>query len=144
MRTLEEQAERNDIEHVQVASELVRTKVENQRLLDETEGLRIRVEELQQIVTAQPGEVEERLKQEMDRIMQRNIEVQNENRHLEEATAEMEGELVKTKLAHAEVSCLGDSHMSNGTTDHAPQMQTELEVMRQKWHNISTMMNSTT
>lgn len=104
VRTLEEQAERNDIEHVQVASELVRTKVENQRLADENEALKVRVGELQQIVSAQPGEVEARLKQEMERIMQRNIEVQNENRHLEETTAEMEGELVKTKVGYAEVS----------------------------------------
>ena len=66
----------------------------------------MRVAELQVIVEGQPGEVEARLRQEMDRIMQRNIEVQNENRALEESTAEMEGELVRTKLQHAEVSVL--------------------------------------
>jgi len=104
VRTLEEKAERNDLDHVAVASELVRTKVENQQLADANEALKMRVGELQAIVSAQPGEVEARLKQEMERIMQRNIEVQNENRHLEEATAEMEAELVKTKVLHAEVS----------------------------------------
>lgn len=89
---------------MQVASELVHTKVANQKLRDENESLKMRVTELQTIVEAQPGEVEDRLRQEMDRIMQRNIEVQNENRALEESTAEMEGELVRAKLSHAEVS----------------------------------------
>jgi len=62
------------------------------------------VQQLQTIVDAQPGEVEERLRSEMDRIMTRNIEVQNENRALEESTAEMEKALVEAKMRYAEVS----------------------------------------
>ena len=45
----------------------------------------------------------EKLKQEMDRIMQRNVEVQNENRSLKEEMAEMEHELVNAKVLHAQV-----------------------------------------
>lgn len=106
VRHLEERCEKSDTEHVQLASDLVRTKVENQKLADDNESLQGRVRELQEIIQAQPGEVEERLRQEMDRIMKRNIEVQNENRALEESTAEMEGELVQAKLKHAEVSTM--------------------------------------
>lgn len=103
-RQLSERCEQSDAEHVQLASELVRTKVENERLADENESLQGRVKELQAIVQAQPGEVEDKLRQEMDRIMKRNIEVQNENRALEDSQAEMEQALVETKLKHAEVS----------------------------------------
>ena len=104
VRQLNDRCEKSDAEHVQIASDLVRTKVENERLADENESLQGRVTDLQGIVQAQPGEVEEKLRQEMDRIMKRNIEVQNENRALEESTVEMEQELVSTKLKYAEVS----------------------------------------
>lgn len=56
------------------------------------------------MIDKQPEEVEAKLKAEMDRIMQRNIEVQNENRALKEEMDEMERELVNAKMSHAEVS----------------------------------------
>ena len=87
-----------------IASELVNLKLSNDSLLDENEVLKIKVEELQKIADAQPAEVEERLKEEMERIMQRNIEVQNENRSLREECEEMEQELVGAKMNHAQVS----------------------------------------
>jgi len=67
----------------------------------------MQVQQLQTIVDAQPKEVEGRLREEMERIMTRNIEVQNENRSLEESTTEMEKELVSAKMQWAEV-CLYD------------------------------------
>ena len=104
VRGLEERVEKNDTEHVQIASDLVRTKVDNERLGDENESLKGQVEELKKLVEKQPEEVEERLKMEMERIMARNMEVQNENRGLEEQMAEMEKDLVDTKMGYAEVS----------------------------------------
>ena len=106
VRSLEQRTEKSDTEHVEMASELVRTKVENQELMDSIESLKGQSEELRSLVERQPEEVEQRLKAEMDRIMQRNVEVQNENRGLEEQMAEMEKELVQTKMAYAEVRCL--------------------------------------
>lgn len=103
VRSLEERTEKSDAEHVQMASELVRTKVENQELHDSVESLKGQSEELRNLVERQPEEVEHRLKAEMERIMQRNVEVQNENRGLEEQMAEMEKELVQTKMQFAEV-----------------------------------------
>ena len=103
VRSLEERTEKSDTEHVQMASELVRTKVENQELHDSVESLKGQTDELRNMVEKQPEEVEQRLKEEMDRIMKRNIEVQNENRALEEQIAEMEKTLVETKMQFAEV-----------------------------------------
>lgn len=123
VRTLEERAEKSDTEHVQVASELVRTKVENETLQDENEVLKTRVQELQKIVETQPEEVEQRLKNEMETVMQRNIVVHNENRALEEQLADMEKELVETKMQWAEIN-------------------SEHETLKQKWNNITQLMKS--
>ena len=104
VRSLEERTEKSDAEHVQMASELVRTKVENQELHDSVESFKGQTEELRSLVEKQPEEVEQRLKEEMERIMKRNVEVQNENRSLEEQMADMEKVLVETKMHLAEVS----------------------------------------
>ncbi|KAF1997921.1 GTPase-activating protein-like protein GYP5 [Amniculicola lignicola CBS 123094] len=119
---LERRAEQSDTEHVQVASELVKTHVENENLSDENETLKTKVEELQKIVNTQPEEVEARLKTEMETVMQKNIVVHNENRALEEQMAEMEKELVATKMQWA---TLNEEH----------------ETLKQKWNNVSQMMN---
>ena len=103
VRLLEERAEASDKEHVQLASELVHVKVENQELRDLNDALTMQVGELKNVVDKQPGEIEEKLRVEMERIMKRNIEVQNENRASEDAMAEMEKELVATKMKWAEV-----------------------------------------
>jgi len=104
IRSLEERVEKSDAEHVQIATNLVRLKVENQELQDGNESLRGQVQELRKVVESEAANVEKRLKAEMDRVMQRNIEVQNENRHMEESLAEMEKNLVETKMKYAEVS----------------------------------------
>lgn len=122
VRQLERRAEQSDTEHVQVASELVKTKVENENLADENETLKTKVEELQKIVDTQPEEVESRLKGEIESIMQKNLVVHNENRALEEQMAEMEKELVATKMQWATIN-------------------EEHETLKQRWNNISNMMN---
>lgn len=104
IRLLEEQAEASDKEHVQLASELVHVKVENEELQDLNDALKLQVSELKNVFDKQPAEVEEKLRTEMDRIMKRNLEVQNENRSMVEQMAEMEKELVGAKMQWAEVS----------------------------------------
>ncbi|KAK4954782.1 hypothetical protein LTR28_006166 [Elasticomyces elasticus] len=59
----------------------------------------------------------------MDGVMKRNIEVQNENRALEEAVQEMETELVGTKMMCATVN---EQH----------------DALKQKWVNIQQMINA--
>lgn len=109
VRTLEERAQQHDVEHVNMASDMVRLKMDNDTLADDNEGLKVQVGELQKMVDKQPEEVEAKLKAEMDRIMQRNIEVQNENRALKEEMDEMERELVNAKMMHAETLSDHDS-----------------------------------
>ncbi|KAF2219569.1 rab-GTPase-TBC domain-containing protein [Elsinoe ampelina] len=104
LRSLEARVQQQDNDHVGIASELIKTKVENQSLADQNESLKMQVDELRKVVEAQPGEVEERLKEEMQRIMTRNMEVQNQNRGLEDQMAEMEQELVGTKMKFAELN----------------------------------------
>ncbi|KAF2839542.1 RabGAP/TBC [Patellaria atrata CBS 101060] len=104
VRTLEERAEKSDTEHVQLASELVKIKVENENLSDDNEALKSKVEEMQKIVDTQAEEVHARLQGEMETVMTRNIEVHNENRALEEQLQDMERVLVETKLQYAQVS----------------------------------------
>ncbi|KAF4313920.1 hypothetical protein GTA08_BOTSDO00460 [Botryosphaeria dothidea] len=104
VRTLEERTEKSDTEHVALASELVRTKVENERLSDENESLRGQVDELRKLVDLQGQEVEDRMQEQLNVAMRRNSEVQTANRALEEQLAEAEKELVETKLQWAQVS----------------------------------------
>ncbi|KAK5116064.1 hypothetical protein LTR85_009346 [Meristemomyces frigidus] len=123
IKALEERTQQQDTEHVAIASDLVKLKVQNDSLLDENEGLKMKVEELQKIADAQPAEVEQKLKEEMDRIMQRNIEVQNENRALKEECEEMEQELVGAKMKHA-------------------QAQSDHDALQQRWANVQAAMNA--
>lgn len=104
VRILEERAQQHDTEHVGIASDLVRLKVENDTLLDDNEGLKVRVKELEAIVDAQPAEVEEKLKEEMERILGRNGEVQGQNRVLREELDEVEREFVECRMRLAQVS----------------------------------------
>lgn len=117
IRSLEERAEKSDTEHVQIATDLVRLKVENQDLSDHNESLRGQVEELKKVVESEAATVESRLQGEMERVMQRNTEVQNENRIMEESMAEMEAHLVETKMKYAEI-----------TENH--------ESLKQKWNDL--------
>ena len=133
VRSLEERIEKSDTEHVQMASELVRTKVENEELKDRSDSLQGQTDELRTLVERQPEEVEQRLKEEMDRIMKRNIEVQNENRGLEEQMADMEKTLVETKMDYAQVwfacsaSMTGKLNPFFADTIRARNSQTEME-----------------
>jgi hypothetical protein len=103
VKALEERTQQQDTEHVTIAGDLVRIKVENDTLADENEGLKVKVEEVQRLVDSQPAEIEAKLQEEMDRIVQRNSEVQSENRVLKEEMEEMEHELVNAKMQRAQV-----------------------------------------
>ena len=103
IRNLEERAQKSDADHVQMATEMVHSKMQNAELQDTNEALRVEVQELKKLVESQPAEVEAKLKGEMERIMERNVEVQGENRVLEEEMSAMEQRLVTTSLELAQV-----------------------------------------
>ncbi|EKD19412.1 uncharacterized protein L3040_006804 [Drepanopeziza brunnea f. sp. 'multigermtubi'] len=104
VRRLEERVEEHDTEHAALATDLVKTKVENEELHDENETLKLQVVELKRVIEKQPEEVEARLQSEMDRLMKRNQEVHEENTRLEDEMAEMEQTLVATKMQYAEIN----------------------------------------
>lgn len=104
LRALEERVQSHDTEHAALATELVKTKVEADAVLDENESLKGQVEELRRLLERAPEEVEERLKGEMERMMRRNEEVHGENGRLEEEMGAMEKALVETKMSFALVS----------------------------------------
>ncbi|PVH79509.1 RabGAP/TBC [Cadophora sp. DSE1049] len=104
VRRLEERVEEHDSEHAALATDLVKTKVENEELNDENESLKGQVRELRLVIEKQPEEVEARLQSEMDRLMKRNQEVHEENTRLEEEMGEMEQTLVATKMQYAEIN----------------------------------------
>lgn len=106
IRSLEQRAEKSDAEHIEIANELVRLKVENSEVQDRNESLNVQVEELRKVAESEAANVEQRMRAGTEQVMQRNIEVQNENRHMEEQMAEMERELVEIKLKYAEVSAV--------------------------------------
>jgi len=106
VKGLEERVEKHDQEHAELATDLVKTRIENEELKDENESLKGQVRELRLVIEKQPEEVEEKLKAEMDRLMKRNQEVHEENTKLEEEMSEMEKTLVDTKMQYAEVRLL--------------------------------------
>ncbi|KAK6359295.1 GTPase-activating protein [Orbilia brochopaga] len=104
VKQLSKEIESLTAEHVQVATDLVHKKMHNSQLLDENEGLKLEVDELKVVIDKQPKEVEAKLKDEMERIMKRNLEIHNENQSLEDQMREMEMELVGTKMSLAEIT----------------------------------------
>ena len=104
IRVLEEQNETSDKEHVQLASELVRLKVENEEMTDLNDALKSQVHELKIVIDKQPAEVEEKLRSEMESTKLQIAEVQNAHRSMQGQMAEMEKDLVETKVKWAEVS----------------------------------------
>ncbi|KAI5787632.1 rab-GTPase-TBC domain-containing protein, partial [Peziza echinospora] len=104
VKKLEEELELLNKEHVDLLNGMVVKNMENAHLSDENATLTQQVEELKVTVEKQPMEVEERYKTEMNRLMERQLEVHNENQILEEQMMDMEKELVNTKMELAEVS----------------------------------------
>lgn len=104
VRKLEERVEVCDHEQAALATELVHTKVENQELKDENEGLKGQVRELRVVIEKQPLEIEGTWKLERDDLMKRNQKVHEENQELESSLQDLEEQLVETKMRYAEIN----------------------------------------
>jgi len=103
VKRLEQSLAELNREHIELANAMVQGKMENIRLSDENEALKEEVAQLKTVINEQPAEVEAKLKAEMDRILERNLEVMSMNRELEEQVSDLERELVDTKLQFAQV-----------------------------------------
>ncbi|KAK9477670.1 rab-GTPase-TBC domain-containing protein, partial [Lipomyces japonicus] len=91
-------------EHIEVANEMVQGKVELEKLRDENDDFKLENDELKSQVEALPGQVEAKLREEMDDLMKRNLEVMDLNQTLEDQCAALEKELVETKLKFATIN----------------------------------------
>jgi ecotropic viral integration site 5 protein len=103
VKRLEQSLAELNREHIELANQMVQGKMENDKLSDENEALKEEVIQLKHMLDTLPGEVEAKLKDEMDRIMERNLQVMNLNTELEEQVADLERQLVETKLQFAQV-----------------------------------------
>jgi hypothetical protein len=108
VKRLEQSLAELNREHIELANAMVAGKMENAKLSDENEALKVEVAQLKLVVDGQPAEVEAKLKEEMDRIMERNLEVMSMNRELEEQVGDLERDLVETKLQFAQVHSFPD------------------------------------
>jgi hypothetical protein len=106
VRKLEDRIEACDTEQASMATELVRTKVENEELKDENESIKGQVRELRIVIEKQPEEIEQAWKLERDDLMKRNQKVHEENQRLDQEMTSLEEELVQTKMQYAEVGIL--------------------------------------
>jgi ecotropic viral integration site 5 protein len=117
VKRLEQSLAELNREHIELANAMVQGKMDNAKLADENEALKEEVAQLKQVIDAQPAEVEAKLKEEMDRIMERNLQVMNINRELEEQVADLEHNLVDTKLQFAQVhACLHPTNVRSTKT----------------------------
>ncbi len=103
VRHLEESVATVNREHIEVANFLVTGKLELARVEDENEELKTQVIGLKAMLDKQPQEVEDRLRTEMDGLLARVVETGKKNQILEDLVANMEQELIQTKMIYATV-----------------------------------------
>lgn len=134
VKKLEEQNEELNQEYVRIASSEVALKVQNERFENENEALKTKVENLRDMVDKQPQEVEDRLRAEMEQLMQKNLDVHRQNQALEEQMMDMEKDLVSTKMQLATVSDFEHSAQKYILT--RLQVNEDYDLMKNRWNDL--------
>ncbi|ORZ27147.1 rab-GTPase-TBC domain-domain-containing protein [Lobosporangium transversale] len=101
VRRLEATVHTLNKEHVELAKELITRKMEMAQLQDKNDVLSQKVIDLTKIVDSQAKEVEDRLKGEIQSVMERNLELTRKNEQLEDQCASLENMLIETKMKYA-------------------------------------------
>ena len=104
IRKLEERLQASDREAATMATDLVQTKVENEELQDQNESLVGQVKELRNVIEKQPEELEQAWNAERDELTNRMETIDADNKRLQKEMADLEEQLVQTKMRYAEVS----------------------------------------
>ncbi|CAB4408259.1 unnamed protein product [Rhizophagus irregularis] len=104
-------------EHVELANELINTRMELAKSNDENKELHSTVEELHKIVELQPAEIEAKLREEMNILAEKNISLVQKNNLLEDQLANLENMLIESKMRYAE-------------------SENEREVLQRKWNDL--------
>ncbi|KAK4176384.1 putative GTPase-activating protein [Triangularia setosa] len=138
VRRLEERIEAHDREQAELATDLVKTKVENEELKDENESLRGQVKELRIVIEKQPEELEQAWELERGDLMKRNEKVHEENERLEKELKDLEEELVATKVQYAEVCFPLLVYLPPKTKmlTCGDQVNSQHETLKQKWKEL--------
>ncbi|KAF9437973.1 GTPase-activating protein [Entomortierella beljakovae] len=89
-------------EHVDLAKELIARKVDNAQLHDQNDVLTQKVSDLTRIVDSQAKEVEDRLRDDIQSVMEKNVNLVRKNEQLEDQCSLLEGLLIETKMKYAE------------------------------------------
>ncbi|KAF9184179.1 GTPase-activating protein [Haplosporangium sp. Z 11] len=89
-------------EHVDLAKELIARKMEMAQLQDQNDVLMQKVSDLTKIVDSQAKEVEDRLRDEIQSVMQKNVELIRQNEKAEDQCTHLESLLIDTKMKYAE------------------------------------------
>ncbi|KAF9287768.1 GTPase-activating protein [Mortierella alpina] len=89
-------------EHVDLAKELIARKLEMAQLQDQNDVLTQKVSDLTKIVDSQAKEVEDRFKEEIQSVMEKNVELVRKNEEAADQCSFLEGLLIDTKMKYAE------------------------------------------
>ncbi|KAF9572628.1 GTPase-activating protein [Mortierella alpina] len=89
-------------EHVDLAKELIARKLEMAQLQDQNDVLTQKVSDLTKIVDSQAKEVEDRFKEEIRSVMEKNVELVRKNEEAADQCSFLEGLLIDTKMKYAE------------------------------------------
>ncbi|KAG0300138.1 GTPase-activating protein [Dissophora globulifera] len=89
-------------EHVDLAKELITRKVEMANLQNQNDVLSQKVSDLTRIVDSQAKEVEDRLRAEIQSVMEKNVELIRQNEQVEDQCHTLESMLIESKMKYAE------------------------------------------
>jgi len=104
-------------EHIDIANELINTKMELARVKDENDSLHHTVSDLRKSLESTPARIESRFQEEMDVLANKNIDLVTRNTQLEDQLANLENMLIEIKMRYAE-------------------SENEREVLKRKWNGL--------
>ncbi|KAG0305627.1 GTPase-activating protein [Dissophora globulifera] len=102
VRGLESSLNQLNMEHVDLAKELIMRKMEMAQLQDQNDVLMQKVSDLTRIVDSQAKEVEDKLRGEIEDVLRKNMEYLKKNEQLEDQLSYVESLVVETKMKYAE------------------------------------------
>lgn len=102
VRQLEKDLSDANREHHAAANELIESKMEYARLHDENDALRQQSYDLKRALETLPGEVENRVKEEMRRLGEKNKDLVQRNTKLEEQLSYLENVVIEMNAKFAE------------------------------------------
>ncbi|KAJ3121823.1 GTPase-activating protein [Nowakowskiella sp. JEL0407] len=102
LRRMDEAYEQLNREHIGLANELISAQIARERAVEKIEELEEQVEGLKDVVKTERLNVEMELRDHMQLLAQKNLELTTHNAELQEGNDQLERMLTATKMRHAE------------------------------------------